>query len=114
MRVEYEKQEEDHLAYPTDFLVKHRRLPTLEEDKFNNGPEMFIPTLQCSQKRRRDSKDDGEDDSEDVSEDDGEDDSEDDSEGDSEGDSEDDSKDDTKLDDSAIEDNELDTDYMDC
>ena len=98
MRVEYEKQEEDHLAYPIDFLVKHRRLPTLEEDKFRNGPEMFIPTLQCSQKRRRDSKDDGEDDSED----------------DSEGDSEDDSEDDTKLDDSAIEDSELDTDYMDC
>lgn len=70
-QAEVEKKEEAHLAYLNDFLQQHGRLPTLQEDKFSKGLEMFtnrlIPALQRGQKRRRaldyndnDSEDDSE------------------------------------------------------
>jgi hypothetical protein len=90
IQVENEKQEEDHLAYLNDFLAKHGRLPTLEEDKFSKGLEMFILTLRGSQKRRQHS------------------------ETDSKANSEEGSEYESELDDGAVEDSELDPGYKDC
>ena len=97
MRVENEKQEEDHFASLNDFLDKYGRLPTLEEDKFSKGLEMFIPTLWRNQKWQQDREID----------------SETDSEANGKAGGEPDSEYESELDDGAVEDSELDPEYKD-
>jgi len=115
MRVEIEKREKAHSAYLEDFLVQNGRLPSLQEDKYGKGLEMFtnrlVPALQRGQKRQRDREDDS--DSEDDSKDNNENDGEDGSKDHSAADSEDNNEDDSKLDDGALEDSELDPEYKD-
>lgn len=92
--IEINKREEDHTTYLNDFLEQHGRLPTLQEDKFSEGLEMFtnrlIPAPQRGQKRQHGSEDGGKDDNEDVSED------------------------YSEPDDGEIVDSSLDPDYEDC
>jgi len=104
--VEIDKREEDHSAYLNDFLQQHGRLPTLQEDKFSDGLEMFtnrlIPGPQRGRKRRHGSEDeskDGEDGKNGKN-------------GREEG-NEDDSEDYSEPDDGEIVDNSLDPDYED-
>lgn len=53
--IEIDKREEDHTLYLNNFLELHGCLPTLQEDNFSEGLEMFtnglILALQQGQKR---------------------------------------------------------------
>jgi hypothetical protein len=50
MRAEIKKKEKAHNAYLEDFLIQNGRLPSLQEDKYGKGLEMFtnrlVPALQ--------------------------------------------------------------------